>query len=259
MSQCPNCTAELNSEYCPACGQRRIDPADLSARRFFDELANEVASLRFKFKTIRSLRALLTPGLLTTEYLAGRRQHYLSPVRLYFVCAALFFLAAPLAGFTLTSLIAGDQSGDLLRLVTARASERGLDPALFSQRFDLRIQSVYTLALGTGVIAVAFMLQLLFRRALPFGAHLIFALHYFSFLYLVTAAAGTSRRFGLVDDLAAALAICLIAAYLFVAMKRAYPGSIPLVILRSAALLLLTLAFNYAADAGAIRLTLALT
>ncbi len=240
------------------CGQPRIDPRDLSARRFFHEVADEVATLRLKFKTIRSLRALVTPGLLTTEYLAGRRQRHLSPIQLYFVCAALFFLAAPLAGFTLTSLVANDRSGDLMRLVAARTAERGLDPSVFSERFDLRVQSVYTVALGTGVIAVALMLQLLFRRAFPFGVHLIFAMHYFSFLFLLTSAAGAGRRFGLLDEVAAALAVCATTLYLCAAMRRVYPGSLPAILLKSAVLLVLTFAINYLADAGATRLTVAL-
>jgi hypothetical protein len=258
VTRCPNCSAEFEGQYCSACGQTRIDPGDLSARRFFHEFADEVVTLRSKFRMMRSLRALLTPGLLTTEYLAGRRQRYLSPIQLYLVCAALFFLAAPLAGFTLTSLIVDDPSGDLARLIAVRAGQRGLTPDLFGQRFDLRIQSVYTLTLCTGVIAVALMLQLLFRRGLPFGAHVIFALHYFSFLYLVTAASGASRRFGLPDDAAAGLAVCLITPYLFMAVKRVYPGSVPWTLLRSTVLLLLTFALNYVASASAIRLTLAM-
>jgi hypothetical protein len=258
VSQCPNCSAELEGQYCSACGQRRIDPGDLSARRFVHEVADQVATSEFKFKTLRTLRALLTPGLLTTEFLAGRRQRYLGPIKVYFVCAAIFFLAAPLAGFTLQSLIADDQSGDLMSRVAARAGERGLDPVVLSQRFDLRLPSVYTLTLGSGVIAVAAMLRLLFRRTIPFGAHVIFALHYFSFLYLVTATAGSTRRFGLADEVAATIAVLLIVPYLFIALKRAYLGSIPWTLLKSAVLLLLTFAFNYVADAGAIRLTLAL-
>jgi Protein of unknown function (DUF3667) len=248
----------MADEFCPACGQQRIDPADLSARHFFRELADEVATLGVKFKILRSVRALVSPGRLTTEFLAGRRQPYLRPIPLYFVCAALFFLAAPLAGFTLSALIAEDRSGDLTRLVAARADERGLDPVLFSQRFDLQVQSVYTLALGTGVVAVALMLQLLFRRAFPFGAHLVFALHYFSFLYLVTAAAGASRRVGLPDEVAAGLAIGMITPYVFLAMKRVYPGSTLSVVVKSAVLLLLTFACNFVADLAAMRLTLAL-
>jgi hypothetical protein len=49
-----------------------------------------------------------------------------------------------------------------------------------------------------------------------------------------------------------------ITPYLFIAMNRVYRGSIPSVFLKSAALLFLTFAFNYFADAGAIRLMVAL-
>jgi Protein of unknown function (DUF3667) len=114
VSRCPNCSAVLTDQHCSAYGQRRIDPRDLSARRFFGDLADEVGTLGFKFKTLRTLRGLLTPGLLTTEFMAGRRQPCLSPIKLYFVCAAIFFLAAPIAGFTLPALIADDRSGELL-------------------------------------------------------------------------------------------------------------------------------------------------
>ena len=53
---------------------------------------------------------------------------------------------------------------------------------------------------------------------------MVFALHYFAFLYLVTAAAGSSRRFGLADDVAAGAAIVLMVPYVFIALRRVYPG-----------------------------------
>ena len=257
MPQCPNCSAVLTGQYCASCGQRAIDPRDLSSRRFVSELTDEVGSLGSRLKTVRTLRGLLTPGLLTVEFLAGRRQPYLSPIKVYFVCAAIFFLTAPLAGFTLPSLIADDQSGELRRLVAGQISARGLDPAVFSQRFDLRLPSVYTLALGSGVIAVAVLLQL-FRRRVPFGAHLVFALHYFAFMYLMTAAAGASRRLGMADEAAAGIAIALIVPYAIVALRRAYPQSLAWILLKSAAVIALTLTVNRVADAAAIRLTLAM-
>jgi len=99
VSQCPNCRAVQRGPFCAACGQRRIEPGDLSVRRFFTELAGEVGTLGLKFKTVRTLRSLLIPGLLTAEFLAGRRQPYLSPMKVYFVCAAIFFLAAPACNF----------------------------------------------------------------------------------------------------------------------------------------------------------------
>ena len=220
MPRCPNCSAELTGRYCSTCGQERIGARDLSARRFFHDLADEVGTLRGRFKTLDTLRALLVPGLLTNEYVSGRRQRYLTPLQLYLVCAAVFFLAAPIAGFTLTSMIDADTSGDLVRLVATRLDTRGLDAATFYQRFDLRLQSVYTVALGAGVIVIAMTLQLLSRNALPFGAPLAFALHFYGFVFLATAAAGSSRRLGFTDEAAAALGVCLIASYLLIALRR---------------------------------------
>lgn len=71
MSRCPNCSAELEFEYCPRCGQRRIHPHNLSARHYFRELANEIATLHERFKTLRTLRTLLVPGVLSAEFLRG--------------------------------------------------------------------------------------------------------------------------------------------------------------------------------------------
>src|SRR5215510_10677063 len=105
MLRCPNCSAELAHEYCPRCGQRRIQAQELSARHFLHEVVDEVTNFSAQFKTLRTLRGLLIPGRLTTEFLAGRRQDHLSPFKTYLVCAAIFFLAAPVAGFRLASML----------------------------------------------------------------------------------------------------------------------------------------------------------
>src|ERR1700704_3478583 len=115
MPQCLNCSAELTDEYCPRCGQRRIRSEDLSARHFVRELTDELANLRGKFKVVRSLRGLAVPGFLTTEYLAGRRQALLTPIKVYLLCAAIFFLSAPFAGFRLRAMIAEDTPRDRAR------------------------------------------------------------------------------------------------------------------------------------------------
>jgi hypothetical protein len=259
MPRCPNCSAELAHEYCSRCGQRRIHPEDLSARRFVRELTAEIANLHSHFKILRSLRGLLTPGFLTKEFLAGRRQSHLSPIKLYLICAAIFFLSAPVAGFKLSAMVETDPSGDLGKRVSARVAERGLDLSLFSARFDVRVQSVYTISLGAGAIAIALLLQWLFRRQRwPYGAHLIFALHYVAFMYLITAAAGASRFVGASAQAAVIGALAVIAAYLVLALKRVYAESTVSILLKAGALLMLTMVVNNVASLAAIRLTLAL-
>src|SRR4030095_4710986 len=82
-SRCANCSSELTDEYCSRCGQRRIQLDELSARHFVNEGDDEGTDLRARLKTLRTLRGLISPGFLTTEYLAGRRQSHLSPFKTY--------------------------------------------------------------------------------------------------------------------------------------------------------------------------------
>jgi hypothetical protein len=259
MERCPNCLAEIVGEYCAACGERRLRPEDLSASRLAHDVVDQVASFRFKFKTLRTLGALMTPGLLTMEFLAGRRRRYLDPLKLYLVCAALFFLAAPWAGFTLEQMIASDDAGRLPEIVAAQMATRDLDRGHFAERFDLRVKSIYTVAVGAGVLASALLLQLMSRHVRrPFGAHVVFALHVVSFQYLVTAAIGATRRVGVSGEWASGAGLLLIALYLAVALKQVYEGSTASTLMKAAALLALTLAANYATSQVSIRLALRL-
>jgi hypothetical protein len=259
MLRCPNCSSELTDEYCAHCGQHRVQVDELSARHFVSEVVDEVTSFRTKFKTLRTLRGLLIPGFLTEEYLAGRRQPFLSPFKAYLVCAAFFFLSAPVAGFTLASMLDADRSGELRRLVTVREAERHLDPAVFNLRFDSRVQSVYTITLGAVAIGFALVLQVLFRKQRwPYGAHLVFALHYISFIYLVTVLAGFSRRMGASTDVSVLGGYMLILPYLILSLKRVYAESNGAIVLKGTVILFLTLVLNNVASSVAIRVTLAL-
>ncbi len=92
---CLNCGTNIQLAYCPECGQREID-ADPTLREFLRELAEEL--LHWDGKLGRTFRLLVTqPGVLTREYLAGRRVRYISPLRVYLACSVLFFSLEVLA------------------------------------------------------------------------------------------------------------------------------------------------------------------
>ena len=241
------------------CGQRRIRSDDLSTRRFFHDWLNEVSSLQTHFKTLRTLRGMLIPGWLTTEYLKGKRQSYLNPFKVYLVCAAFFFVSAPVAGFRLTSLIESDRSRTVARLASARVPDGDPGRPLFNARFDVRVQSVYTIAVGAVAIIFALMLQILFRKQSQlYGAHLIFALHYVAFMYLLTIAVGASRRLGVSSDTAAAVGYAVLTPYLIVALKPVYSEPTGVILMKAGALILLIIVLNGFANFAAIRLTLSL-
>ena len=137
----------------------------LGARRWCANWPMKCANLPSKFKILRSLLRLFTPGFLSHGVLAGQRQLHLPPIKLYLVCAAIFFLSAPVAGFTLESMVDEDPSSDLARRVSARVAERGGSTGRSSAHASMcacnrSIRSV----LGGGAILIALLLQLLFRK-----------------------------------------------------------------------------------------------
>ena len=89
VGECSNCNAPLYGPYCHQCGQNQR-----SILRYIGHLALEVADEVFGFDA-RAWRTLwplmLKPGYLTNEYIAGRRNSYVPPVRLYLIISVLTF------------------------------------------------------------------------------------------------------------------------------------------------------------------------
>ena len=87
---CANCGAPLTGEYCASCGQRHephVHTISHFAAEAFESLTHADS------RVWRTLGYLLSrPGLLTREFLDGRRASYLPPFRLYIVISLVFFL-----------------------------------------------------------------------------------------------------------------------------------------------------------------------
>ena len=78
---CKNCNSEITENYCSHCGQELKD-MNLSIFSFIKEFLGNLFSL--DSKVLVTIKYLLTrPGVLSTEYIAGRRKQYTLPLRLY--------------------------------------------------------------------------------------------------------------------------------------------------------------------------------
>lgn len=87
---CRNCGAPWVGQYCPVCGQRspvRVLTLWELIKEATDDLTHSDSRV---WRTLFPL--MLKPGLLTREYLLGRRARYLPPFRLYLVLSVLCFL-----------------------------------------------------------------------------------------------------------------------------------------------------------------------
>ncbi len=196
---CPNCSASLLGSHCHECGQKKIDPNEYSLKRFLGRALNDFTDLESN-KVFRTLVAMIArPGLLTAEYIAGRRGQFLSPLKLYLTFSALYFLFA----WTVLSEVRGGSAQRIARhpATVSLAKQRGLDPNAFADKIQDKAEKYASgLRIFSVLISGTFLAALYFRMRKYYVEHLMFSLYYYSFdffckslfalLFLVTAAIG---------------------------------------------------------------------
>lgn len=93
---CLNCGSVAHLNYCPNCGQgTRLHVP--SAGEFIHEFVAHYIALEGKlWKTLKLL--FFKPGMLTVEYIAGRRASYVEPLRIFLTFSILFFATLKLSG-----------------------------------------------------------------------------------------------------------------------------------------------------------------
>jgi hypothetical protein len=87
---CLNCGHIVEERFCPHCGQENIEtrqPAHFLFTHFIEDFTHYDGQF---WKTIKYL--LFRPGKLTKEYIAGKRQLYVAPVKLYIFISFITFL-----------------------------------------------------------------------------------------------------------------------------------------------------------------------
>jgi hypothetical protein len=87
---CENCHQPLNGPFCGQCGQQ----AESTLKYFWLVIMHLLDDiLSFDSRAARTILPLVTrPGFLTNEYIAGRRVHYVPPLRLYLFISIVFFI-----------------------------------------------------------------------------------------------------------------------------------------------------------------------
>lgn len=89
VTECPNCSSLNIEKFCANCGQSNRVSVVAFPRLVADLLTD---LFNFDARMFASLWPLLArPGVLTKEFLAGRRASYLPPVRMYLFLSLFFF------------------------------------------------------------------------------------------------------------------------------------------------------------------------
>ena len=216
MPDCQNCQIRLEGPYCSRCGQRDID-----LERPIWSLLLDILKETFEFdgRSALTVRTLFRhPGMLTDEFLAGRRRKYSSPLRLYLAISILFFIFAAWAA----------RSGLLLE----PGQDLRLDAAVQAGFLSDDLPKLMFVLLPV----FALLLKTVFFDRLYFD-HLIFSLHLHSAAYVILAAMlpleAVANRNLLLFVLQALLLVYFL-AYFVLAIRRVYQSSWVALALRSA-------------------------
>ncbi|MBC7651083.1 MAG: DUF3667 domain-containing protein [Deinococcales bacterium] len=88
--ECLNCNAIIYGRFCHVCGQENL----ISKEPFLHLVTHFIYDIiHFDGKFFDTLKyLLLRPGFLAYEYMRGRRNSYLNPIKMYIFTSAIFFL-----------------------------------------------------------------------------------------------------------------------------------------------------------------------
>jgi hypothetical protein len=229
---CPTCGTQVEGRYCSACGEKLLSDADLNFRHFlFHHVPDEM--MHWDGKLGRTLRELfLVPGKMAAEYVRGRRQPYLNPLRLYLVIfvAQAFLASIGTAPPTWSQRLGRFDNTGLVRYLTAGRVNPALDDAAPSPHFETYSQWLSEAGTLVIVFLVAAALLLILRKYhRRYLEHLTLALNAVTFLLLmmlvgdaVTLVAGRGSISALAEGYRINLPALLLPFYWLFAIRRFY-------------------------------------
>jgi len=250
---CANCGTALTDRYCSHCGQPAWHGVP-TLRQFGAELLEKLFGAEAK-TPLTLKRLLFAPGAVTADFLAGRRQRYVSPLRLYFAISVVFFIGLTLVpglriGISRTGIDVNTEATAVAE-VRAETGFAAIDDRV--DRFMAQAPMMRDHALRGGMVRnapramlllvplFAALLKLLYPR-MRYGGHLLTALHFHSaaFLILLPGLVPWPQPWhnALNDGIDLVLAV-----YLYLTLRRIYAaGPVGTAVRTAAVLMLYTLA-----------------
>lgn len=87
---CLNCGHEVEERFCSQCGQENLEIKDSTLHLIIHYVQD---LFHYDGKLWHTMKSLVTkPGLVAKEYMEGKRQRYLEPIRFYVFASTIFFL-----------------------------------------------------------------------------------------------------------------------------------------------------------------------
>lgn len=224
---CKSCNEALSGKYCYACGEKKIEDGDLSFQNLVKQSFNAITNLEAKgFKSFFLL--FFRPGELTAEFCGGRRVRYMKPFQIFVLANVLFFLLLTNSDFFRSPSKWYFNNQYIEAKVSKIVENKEISKEDVALRYDELSKSVSKTAIIVLIPVLGIFLTLLFyKRKLPFGSHVVFSTHFFSFflIYLVLGSFILSNIPNRIPVYYQSFAILGIFVYLMFSLKKVYKSS----------------------------------
>jgi len=232
-TKCPSCGASRRGRYCAECGERFISSEDFELKHFLlEQLPHEF--LHLDGKLLSTMRLLLTqPGALAENYVAGRRQPFVGPLRVYIFVFLLQVIVGALVsggGSSFQERVHdSDPFGVLSYLMSSRPNVDWHSPAVAAHVREIGHWLSEFATLFIFLLVAAFQKLVFYRLHRRYLEHVALALNVASFFLAVLTVCelvlwGVVReRFGDFEgQLQSILALSALPVYWCLAIRRFY-------------------------------------
>jgi hypothetical protein len=189
-ASCQNCGSPTVESWCASCGERQLSHRDLSLGGLIRAGVQEF--LGIDGKIARTIWALISkPGLLTAEFIRGRRGIYSRPFALFVTLNLLFFLIQPytqLLRFSVHDYTTGAGRFEVLarEMIQRRTVEKRETPDAYKLEFERNLSDQKKSMLLFSIPILAVLMAVLFAGSSRyFVEHLVFSVHAYAFFLVV--------------------------------------------------------------------------
>jgi hypothetical protein len=184
---CVNCGQPVTGKFCSSCGEKVLHPHDRTIGHFFHEFFHALTHADSKF--LKSLKFLLfRPGLLTKEYIAGKRKAYTSPLSLFLIANLLYLLiptSDALNSKYHTQIVGQPYSAFIEKTGVKKMQQRKWTEQQMEEHYDHKSDKVSKVMLILLVFLFSAPVALLYYNKRHYYAdHVVFATEFMNFLIL---------------------------------------------------------------------------
>lgn len=219
---CQNCGAHFIGNYCSSCGQSSTAHVEKTVfsiiKHFFEEMFTWDS--RF-FLSVKYL--FIKPGYLTHEYMLGRINKYISPLKMFlFTSFVLFFIMISIESDQY-NLIVDEGSDDdyITQYILDKKASSNESEEMFIKNFNDQMNSNVTLYIFAVMFIFSVLLKLIYiNKEYYYSEHVVFTLHFFTFVLWCVLAAGFTQELG--ETFIFAFLYIVPGTYLFISVRRVY-------------------------------------